>query len=46
MLVCEVCEGEVELPDDDDAGTGICRHCGIAFTFDAPYAAGSQRRRA
>jgi hypothetical protein len=46
MLLCEVCEGEVELPDDRGPGTGVCRQCGIAFIVDAPYAADGQSRSA
>jgi hypothetical protein len=36
-LVCETCDGEIDLPDDLEAGTGMCRQCGIAFLVDAPY---------
>lgn len=44
LLACEICEGEVDL-HDDDSGTGTCRHCGIAFHIDAPYASRSESRR-
>ena len=46
MLLCEVCEAEIDLPDNLVEGTGICRHCGIAFILDAPYAADRERRGA
>ena len=36
-MVCETCEGEIDLPEDLESGTGICRQCGIAFLVDAPY---------
>jgi hypothetical protein len=39
VLVCETCDGEVDLPDELESGTGLCRQCGIAFVVDAPYAA-------
>lgn len=45
-LVCETCDGEIDLPDDLDAGTGICRQCGIAFLVDAPYETGQERHSA
>jgi transcription initiation factor TFIIIB Brf1 subunit/transcription initiation factor TFIIB len=38
-MVCETCEGEIDLPEDLESGTGICRQCGIAFLVDAPYEA-------
>jgi hypothetical protein len=44
-LTCETCDGEIELPDDLEAGTGICRQCGIAFLVDAPYERGQASRR-
>jgi len=43
MLVCEICEGEVDLLDGSETAT--CRHCGIAFAIDASSAV-PQRRSA
>lgn len=39
MLLCDTCDGEVDLPEDLEDGTAMCRHCGIAFLIDAPYRA-------
>lgn len=36
-LFCETCESEIDLLDDAP-DRGVCRHCGIAFRFDAPAA--------
>lgn len=36
-LVCETCDGEVELPEDLESGSGLCRQCGTVFLVDAPY---------
>ena len=36
-MVCETCEGEIDLPEDLESGTGMCRLCGIEFLVDAPY---------
>ncbi len=36
-MTCETCEGEIELPEDLESGTSMCRQCGIAFLVDAPY---------
>lgn len=36
-MVCEACNGEIELPEDLESGSGMCRQCGIAFLVDAPY---------
>jgi hypothetical protein len=33
VLVCEICEGEVDLHDHPSAQ---CRHCGIAYAVDLP----------
>jgi hypothetical protein len=44
-MVCETCDGDVDLPEDLAAGTGICRQCGIAFLVDAPYEARRTSRR-
>lgn len=33
-VVCETCESEIDLLDEPDT-LGVCRHCGIAFMFDA-----------
>ena len=41
MLICEICDGEVDLSGDSD--TAQCRHCGIAFAVDAPMAAELRR---
>jgi hypothetical protein len=39
-LICETCDGEIDLPEDLESGNGICRQCGIAFLVDAPYETG------
>ena len=44
MLICETCEGEVDLYDED--APIQCRHCGIAFAIDVPDASASARRSA
>lgn len=44
-LVCEACDGEVELPDDLERGTGLCRQCGLVFLVDAPYSTTTRSRR-
>jgi hypothetical protein len=33
LLICEVCEGEVDV--HGESTTVQCRHCGIAFAVDA-----------
>lgn len=33
LLLCDVCEGEILLPDDL-GDTGCCAACGIAYAFD------------
>ena len=33
FLLCDVCEGEIMLPDDL-ADTGCCAACGLAYLFD------------
>jgi hypothetical protein len=43
-MVCETCEGEIDLPEDLESGTGMCRQCGIAFLVDAPYEAARTSR--
>ena len=33
LLLCDVCEGEIMLPDDL-SDTGCCAACGVAYVFD------------
>ena len=33
FLLCDVCEGEIMLPEDF-GDTGCCTACGIAYIFD------------
>jgi hypothetical protein len=46
LLVCEICEGEVDLVDGPESDAGTCRSCGLAFVLDAPYAEALERRTA
>lgn len=33
-VVCEACEGEIDLLDDEQ-GSALCRQCGVAFLVEA-----------